>query len=73
MHCQKVCGIVLRSCTNFQRLAVALAFNGTCVQITAQPTEGKKDNTATAEDGAVITDAGQLRRGTIVPNLMLGL
>eukprot|EP00887_Chlorella_sp_A99_P004128 scaffold23.g4128.t1 len=34
---------------------------------------GKKDNTATAADGAVITDAGQLRRGTLKPDLSLGL
>lgn len=30
---------------------------------------GKKDNTATAAEGAVITDAGQLRKGTYTPDL----
>jgi peptidyl-prolyl isomerase D len=30
---------------------------------------GKPENTATAEDGAVIADCGQIRKGTIVPNL----
>lgn len=30
---------------------------------------GKPDNTATDADGAVIVDAGELRRGDIVPNL----
>lgn len=30
---------------------------------------GKPENTATAEDGAVIVDCGQIRKGTIVPNL----
>ncbi len=35
--------------------------------------KGKKDNTATAEDGAVITDSGQLRKGTLEPDLNLGL
>jgi hypothetical protein len=30
---------------------------------------GKKDNTATAEAGAVIADCGQLRRGEHVPKL----
>lgn len=30
---------------------------------------GKKDNTATAEDGAIIAAAGQIRKGTYVPNL----
>lgn len=34
---------------------------------------GKPDNTATAEDGAVIADSGQIRKGTLVPDLMLGL
>ncbi len=34
---------------------------------------GKKDNTATAEDGARIVDSGQIRKGTIVPDLKLGL
>jgi hypothetical protein len=31
--------------------------------------KGKKDNTATAEEGAVIADAGQVRKGTYTPNL----
>eukprot|EP00775_Hariotina_reticulata_P010533 gene10533-10693_t len=31
--------------------------------------KGKKDNTATAEDGAVIVDCGQVRKGTHEPNL----
>lgn len=35
--------------------------------------KGKKDNTATAEDGARIVDSGQIRKGTIVPDLTLGL
>ena len=30
---------------------------------------GKPENTATAEDGAVIVDCGQIRKGTIIPNL----
>jgi peptidyl-prolyl isomerase D len=30
---------------------------------------GKPENTATAEDGAVIADCGQIRKGTIKPNL----
>jgi hypothetical protein len=30
---------------------------------------GKKDNTATAAEGAVITDAGQIRKGSYTPNL----
>lgn len=34
---------------------------------------GKPDNTATAADGAVIKDCGQLRKGTIKPDLTLGL
>ena len=34
---------------------------------------GRKDNTATAAQGALIADSGQLRRGTLVPNLKLGL
>lgn len=34
---------------------------------------GKKDNTATAEDGAQIVDSGQLRKGTLEPDLALGL
>lgn len=29
----------------------------------------KKDNTATQEDGAKIVDSGQIRKGTIVPDL----
>lgn len=35
--------------------------------------KGKKDNTATAEAGAQIVDSGQIRKGTIVPDLNLGL
>lgn len=35
--------------------------------------KGKKDNTATQADGAQIVDSGQLRKGTIVPDLALGL
>jgi hypothetical protein len=31
--------------------------------------KGKKDNTATAAEGALITDAGQLRKGTYTPDL----
>jgi len=31
--------------------------------------KGKKDNTATAEDGAVIIDCGQVRKGSHKPNL----
>ena len=34
---------------------------------------GRKDNTATAAQGALIADSGQLRRGTLVPDLKLGL
>ena len=30
---------------------------------------GKKDNTATQDDGAKITDSGQIRKGSLVPNL----
>lgn len=30
---------------------------------------GKRDNTATAAEGAIITDAGQLRKGTYTPDL----
>lgn len=30
---------------------------------------GKKDNTATAEDAAMITDSGQIRRGRHKPQL----
>lgn len=30
---------------------------------------GKPENTATAEEGVVIADCGQIRKGTIVPNL----
>lgn len=33
---------------------------------------GKPENTATAEDGAVIVDSGQIRKGTIEPNLKKG-
>jgi hypothetical protein len=32
---------------------------------------GKKDNTATAAEGAVIAEAGQIRKGRHVPNLEL--
>ena len=35
--------------------------------------KGKPDNTATAEDGALITDSGQLRKGTTLPDLTKGL
>ncbi|PRW45561.1 Peptidyl-prolyl cis-trans isomerase D [Chlorella sorokiniana] len=35
--------------------------------------KGKPDNTATAADGAQIVDSGQLRKGTIVPDLKAGL
>jgi hypothetical protein len=31
--------------------------------------KGKKDNTANADDGAVIIDSGQIRKGTHVPDL----
>ncbi|KAL4422341.1 hypothetical protein ABPG75_008538 [Micractinium tetrahymenae] len=34
--------------------------------------KGKKDNTATQADGAQIVDSGQIRKGTIVPDLTLG-
>jgi hypothetical protein len=30
---------------------------------------GKEDKTATVADGAVITDAGQIRKGSYIPNL----
>ena len=33
--------------------------------------KGKPERTATAADGAVISDCGQIRRGTIIPNLQL--
>lgn len=41
----------------------------------ARPTTaaGKPENTATAADGAQIVDSGQLRKGTIVPDLNAGL
>ena len=35
--------------------------------------KGKPDNTATQDDGAQIADSGQLRNGSIVPDLSLGL
>ena len=35
--------------------------------------KGKPDNTATQADGAQIVDSGQLRKGSIVPDLTLGL
>ena len=35
--------------------------------------EGKPENLATAADGVVITGSGQLRRGTLKPDLMSGL
>ena len=34
--------------------------------------KGKPENTATGEDGVMIVDSGQLRKGTLVPDLDLG-
>jgi hypothetical protein len=34
--------------------------------------KGKPENTATGEDGVMIVDSGQLRKGTLVPGLDLG-
>lgn len=42
-------------------------------RLRAAAAAGKKDNTATAADGAQIVDSGQLRKGTIVPDLNAGL
>ena len=39
------------------------------VRAVNQLSVGKLDNTATAEDGAAIAECGQLRKGSIVPNL----